>query len=88
MGIENIIKNNPNWNNSVESVYINNNIFKTKEEINKGLEEEFKNQEENNRRKKLTKAYIEKMKEKERTKKEKEEEKERKYKGKYHNDYF
>ena len=86
MGLENIIKNNPNWDNSVESVYINNNICKTKEQINKSLEEEFKKQEENNRRKKLTKAYIEKMKEKERAKKE--EERERKYNGKFHNNYF
>ena len=86
MGLFDIIKNNPNRDNSVESVYINNNICKTKEQINKGLLEEFKNQEENNRRKKLTKAYIEKMKEKERTKKE--EERERKYKGKFHNNYF
>lgn len=86
MGLEDIVKNNPNWDNNVNSIYINNNICKTKEQINKGLEEEFKNQEENNRRKKLTKAYIEKMKEKERAKKE--EERERKYKGKFHNNYF
>ncbi len=86
MGLENIIKNNPNWDNSVESVYINNNICKTKEQINRALEEAHKELEENNRKKKLTKTYIEKMKEKERAKKE--EERERKYKGKFYNNYF
>jgi hypothetical protein len=88
MGLFDIIKNNPNWNNNVDSVYINNNICKTMKEINKGLEEEFKNQEKNN---KNSKKYEEKQKEREKKKKEKEEEENKnknKNKNKFNNNYF
>jgi len=43
MGLDSIIKNNKNWDNNVNSVYINNNICKTFKEINRELEEDLKN---------------------------------------------
>jgi len=43
MGLDSIIKNNKNWDNNVNSVYINNNICKTMKQINKELEEDLKN---------------------------------------------
>jgi hypothetical protein len=57
MGLDSIIKNNPNWDNNINSVYINNNIYRTMKEINKALEEDFKNEEKNN---KTLKEYIQK----------------------------
>jgi hypothetical protein len=88
MGLDTIIKNNPNWDNNIDSVYINNNICKTMEEINKALEEDFKNEEKKN---KALKENIQKNKnnyvnEKEKQKKKKEEE--NKNKKKYNNNYF
>ena len=78
MGLDNIIKNNPDWDNNVNSIYINNNICKTMKEINKALEEDFKNAEKNN---KLLKEHLEKnnknyikISEKEKQKKKKKEE--------------
>ena len=50
MGLENIIKNDPDWNNNVNYIYINNNIHKSVEEINRALQEDFQNAAENNRR--------------------------------------
>ena len=93
MGLDSIIKNNPNWDNNINSVYINNNICKTMKEINKALEEDFKNEEKNN---KALKENIQKNKnnykyvdEKEKQKKKKEEEEEEnKNKKKYNNNYF
>jgi hypothetical protein len=91
MGLDSIIKNNPNWDNNINSVYINNNICKTIKEINKGLKEDFENEERNNR---LLKEHIQKNKnnykyvdEKEKQKKKKKEE-ENRNKKKYNNKYF
>jgi len=90
MGLDSIIKNNPNWDNNINSVYINNNIFRTAKEINRALEEDFKNEERNNR---LLKEHIQKQNrnyikvdEKDKLKKKKEEE-ERRSRKKFNN-YF
>ena len=34
MRFYNIIKNNPNWNNNIEYIYINNNICKITKQLN------------------------------------------------------
>ncbi len=42
MGLDNLVKNNPDWDNTVESVYINNGISRSMKEINRALEEDLK----------------------------------------------
>ena len=57
MGLDSIIKNNPDWDNNINSIYINNNICKSMKQINEALEKDFKNEEKNN---KILKDYINK----------------------------
>jgi len=45
MSVLEIIKNNRNWNNNVNSVCIDNGICKTAKEINEALEKKFKKEE-------------------------------------------
>ena len=49
MGLDTIIINNPDWNNNVNSIYINNNICKSIKEINRRLKEDFENGDKNNK---------------------------------------
>ena len=91
MGLDSIIKNNPDWDNNINSIYINNNICKSMKQINEALEKDFKNEEKNN---KILKDYINKhnknykyVDEKEKKKKIKNKEEEKKNK-KYCNNYF
>ncbi len=91
MGLDSIIKNNPNWDNNINSVYINNNIYKTAKQINKALEEDFKNEAKNNKAlkehiQKNNKNYI-KVDENEKLKQKKRKEEEIR-KKKYNNNYF
>ena len=92
MGLDNIIKNNPNWDNNINSVYINNNICKTMKEINKELEEDFKNGGKNT---KYLKEQLEKnndnykkISEEEKKKKKKKKEEEEKNKKKFNNNNY
>ena len=92
MGLDNIIKNNPDWDNTVESVYINNNISKSIKEINRAIEEDLKSGGKNN---KLLKELLEKrnpnfkrISEEEERKRKKSKEEERKIKKKFNNNYF
>lgn len=92
MGLDNIIKNNPDWDNTVDSVYINNNICKTMKEINKALEEDLKNGGKNN---KYLKEQLEKnnknykkISEEEEKKKKKKKEEEKKNKKKFDNNNY
>jgi hypothetical protein len=41
MGLDSIIKNNPDWDNNINSIYINNNICKSVKQINEALERNF-----------------------------------------------
>ena len=43
MRFYNIIKNNPNWNNNIEYIYINNNICKTTKKLNDILRKDLEN---------------------------------------------
>jgi hypothetical protein len=90
MGLDSIIKNNPNWDNNINFIYINNGICRSIKEINRALKEDFINEERNNRLlkehlQKQNRNYI-KVDEKEKLKKKKEEEK--KSKKKFNNKYF
>ncbi len=92
MGLDNIIKNNPNWDNTVQSVYIDNNICKSWKEINKALEEDFINGGKINKYLKeiLEKNNInyKKISKREEEKKNKRKEEERKSKRKFDNDKY
>ena len=45
MGVDSIIKlNNPDWDNNVNSIYINNGISRSFKEINRAIEEDCKNE--------------------------------------------
>jgi hypothetical protein len=92
MGLDNIIKNNPNWDNTVNSVYIDNNICKTMKEINKALEEDFKNGGKNNKylKEQLEKNNInyKKISKREEEKKNKKKEEEKKNKKKFDNNKY
>ena len=92
MGLDNIIKNNPDWDNNVNSIYIDNNICKSMKEINRALEEDFKSGGRNN---KLLKELLEKrnpnfkrISEEEQRKKNRRKEEERKSKRKINNDKY
>ncbi len=45
MGVDSIIKlNNPDWDNNVNSIYINNGISRSMKKINRAIEEDFTNE--------------------------------------------
>jgi len=93
MGLENIIKNsNPDWDNNVNSIYINNNICKSVKEINRALLEDLKNTAENNRRLKehleRQNKNLQKLSEKEKKDKLKKHQEGKSTKKVYHNNYF
>lgn len=92
MGLDSIIKNNPDWDNNVNSIYINNNICKSIKEINRALEEDFKNAERNNE---ALKRHLErnnpnyrKLSEKEKKKKKREQEEKNKMRSKFNNNNY
>ena len=93
MGVDSIIKlNNPDWDNNVNSIYIDNNICKSMKEINRALEEDFKSGGRNN---KLLKELLEKrnpnfkrISEEEKRQINRRKEEERKSKRKFHNDKY
>jgi hypothetical protein len=92
MGVDSIIKNNPDWDNNVNSIYINNNICRTMKDINKALEEDLKNDGKYN---KYLKEQLEKnsnnykkISEEEKKKKKKKKEEEKKNKKKFNNDNY
>jgi hypothetical protein len=47
MGLDKIIKNNPEWDNNIDFINIKNNICKTMKEINDALDKNFKNDDKN-----------------------------------------
>jgi hypothetical protein len=92
MGLDNIIKNNPDWDTNVNSIYINNNICKSMKELNRALEKDFQNAERNNE---MLKRHLEKqnpnfikLSEKEKQKKKRQEEEKKKIKSKFNNDNY
>ena len=93
MGLDTIIKNNPDWDNDVNSIYINNNICKSIKEINRRLKEDFENEEKNNKylQEKLEKSNknFKKLTEEEEKKKMRKQQEEKKIKKKFNNsNYF
>ena len=44
MGVYSIIKSNPDWDNNVNSIYIDNGISRSFKEINRSLEKDLKNE--------------------------------------------
>jgi hypothetical protein len=93
MGLDTIIKNNPDWDNNVNSIYINNNICKSIKEINRRLKEDFENGDKNNKylKEHLQKSNknFKKLTEEEEKKKMRKQQEENKSKKKFNNsNYF
>ncbi len=94
MGVDSIIKNNnPDWDNNVNSIYINNNICRTMKDINKALEEDLKNDGKHNKYlkeqlEKNSKNYKKISEEEKKKKNKKEEEKKNKKKFNNNNNYL
>lgn len=92
MGLDNIIKNDPNWDNTVNSVHIDNGICKSIKEINRALEEDFKSGGKINEylKRELEKRNpnFKRISEEEERKRKKRKEEERKIKSKFNNDNY
>ncbi len=88
MGVDSIIKlNNPDWDNNVNSIYINNNICRSFKEINRSLEKDFTNE---HLKRELEKSSpnFKRISEEEKRKINRRKEEERKSKRKFHNDKY
>ena len=85
MGLDNIIKNDPEWNHNIEYIKIKNKNCKSMNEINNAI----KNLDNNNTNVKIyDKSLLKEIKEKEIKDKEKEKEKKKKYKNKFDNNKY
>jgi len=85
MGLDNLVKNNPDWDNNVNSIYINNGIsFK---EINRAIKEDFTNERIKRELEKSSRNF-KRISEEEKIKRKKRKEEERKSKRKFHNDKY
>jgi hypothetical protein len=88
MGVDSIIKlNNPDWDNNVNSIYINNNICRSFKEINRSLEKDFTN-ERLKRELEKSSPNFKRISEEEKRKIKMRKEEERKSKRKFHNDKY
>ncbi len=88
MGVDSIIKlNNPDWDNNVNSIYINNGISRSMKKINRAIEEDFTN-ERLKRELEKRNPNFKKISEEEKRKINRRKEEERKSKRKFHNDKY
>jgi len=89
MGVDSIVKSNPDWDNNVNSIYINNGIRRSFKEINRSLEKDFTNERERIKRE-LEKCSpnFKRISEEEKRKINRRKEEERKSKRKFHNDKY
>ncbi len=88
MGLDNLIKNNPDWDNTVESVYINNGISRSMKEINRALENGARNNELLKRELEKRNPNFKRISEEEERKKNRRKEEERERRRKFDNDKY